>query len=200
MTPVWDVTPHPRATDREGPGSATLRDLGRAARLHDIGKLAISNLILDKPAPLTPAEFATVKDHPRITELMLERTPGLREVAALAGAHHERLDGSGYPHGWAAPDLTMPMRALAVADVYEALTSPRPYRPARTSELALELIRSDTPHRLDADAVLALETLLKSPSAKTVSRLPTPIRPTAPTPFRIPRVEPDHAIRPGAQP
>ena len=115
-----------------GAGPATLRDLGRAARLHDIGKLAISNLILDKPAPLTPAEFATVRDHPRITQLMLERVPGLRGVAALASAHHERLDGSGYPHGWAAPELTMPMRALAVADVYEALTSARPYRPART--------------------------------------------------------------------
>ena len=115
------------------PTPATLRDLRRAARLHDIGKLAISNLILDKPAPLTPAEFATVKDHPRITQLMLERVPGLREVAALAGAHHERFDGSGYPHGWAAAELTMPMRALAVADVYDALTSARPYRPARSS-------------------------------------------------------------------
>jgi len=159
-----------------GADPATLRDLGRAARLHDIGKLAISNLILDKPAPLTPSEFATVKDHPRITRLMLERVPGIRDVAALAAAHHERLDGSGYPHGWAARDLTMPMRALAVADVYEALTSARPYRPARSSEVALELIRSDTPHRLDVDAVLALETLLKNPGAKTVTRLSTPMK------------------------
>ena len=157
-----------------GAGPATLRDLRRAARLHDVGKLAISNLILDKPAPLTPAEFATVKDHPRITQLMLERVPGLRDVATLAGAHHERLDGSGYPHGWTAPELTMPMRALAVADVYEALTSARPYRPARTPELALELIRSDTPHRLDADAVTALERILTNPSATTVTPFPTP--------------------------
>ena len=69
----------------------------------------------------------------------------------------------------------MPMRALAVADVYEALTSARPYRPARSSELALELIRSDTPHRLDPDAVSALETMLRNPSATPVTRLPTPI-------------------------
>ena len=155
-----------------GADPATLRDLSRAARLHDVGKLAISNLILDKPAPLTPAEFATIKDHPRITRLMLERVPGLREVAALAGAHHERLDGSGYPHGWAAPELTMPMRALAVADVYEAITSARPYRPARTPELALELIRSDTPHRLDADAVIALERMLMDPGATNVTSAP----------------------------
>ena len=140
-----------------------------------MGKLAISNLILDKPAPLTPAEFATVKDHPRITQLMLERVPGLRDVATLAGAHHERLDGSGYPHGWAARELTMPMRALAVADVYDALTSARPYRPARPPELALELIRSDTPHRLDADAVIVLERMLTNPSGTTVTPFPTPI-------------------------
>ena len=139
---------------------ATLRDLGRAARLHDIGKLAISNLVLDKPAPLTAAELASVKDHPRVTHRILERVPGLRELASLASAHHERLDGSGYPHAWGARELTMPMRALAVADVYDALTSERPYRPARTAEHALEVIRADAPHRLDADAVVALATLL----------------------------------------
>jgi HD-GYP domain-containing protein (c-di-GMP phosphodiesterase class II) len=103
---------------------------------------------------------------------MLERVPGLRGVAALAGAHHERLDGSGYPHGWAAGELTMPMRALAVADVYEALTSARPYRPARSSERALELIHLDTPHRLDADAVSVLEKILRNSSATPVNRLP----------------------------
>ncbi len=148
----------------------TLRDLRRAARLHDIGKLAISNLILDKPAQLTPAEFATIKDHPRITQLILERVPGLREVAPLASAHHERLDGSGYPQALDASELTMPMRALAVADVYDALTSERPYRPARSSELALEIIRSDAPHRLDLDAVQALESLLSQASPVPRSR------------------------------
>ena len=103
---------------------------------------------------------------------MLERVPGLRGVAAPASAHHERLDGSGYPHGWAAAELTMPMRALAVADVHEALTSARPYRPARSLELALELIHLDTPHRLNADAVSVLEKILRNPSATPVNRLP----------------------------
>ena len=146
--------------------SATLRDLGRAARLHDIGKLGVSNQILDKPAELTAVEFAAVKDHARITRVILERVPGLRDVSDLAGAHHERLDGSGYPYGWSAPRLTMPMRALAVADVYDALTSERPYRPARSSEYALNVIREEVPHRLDAEAVHALETLLTG--ARTV--------------------------------
>jgi HD-GYP domain-containing protein (c-di-GMP phosphodiesterase class II) len=140
--------------------ATTLRDLARAARLHDIGKLGVSNQILDKPAELTDAEFAAVKEHARITHTILARVPGLREVAPLASAHHERLDGSGYPYGWTADRLTMPMRALAVADVYDALTSERPYRPAHSSERALEVLRSEAPRRLDPDAVGALEALL----------------------------------------
>ena len=140
----------------------TLRDLNRAARLHDIGKLAISNTILDKPAPLTAGERAAIVTHPRITRRILERVPGLREVSELAAAHHERLDGSGYPNAWTARELTMPMRVLAVADVYEALTSPRPYRPAHSSDEALEILAADAPHRLDPDAVAALEQLLAS--------------------------------------
>jgi HD-GYP domain-containing protein (c-di-GMP phosphodiesterase class II) len=138
---------------------AALRDLGRAARLHDIGKLSISNRILDKPGPLTEAEFAKVKEHPLWTERILERVPSLAALAPLASAHHERLDGVGYPRGLAAEQLTMPMRVLAVADVYEALTAERPYRPAYTSDRALELMRSDVPRRLDGDAFAALETL-----------------------------------------
>jgi HD-GYP domain-containing protein (c-di-GMP phosphodiesterase class II) len=135
----------------------TLRDLRRAALLHDIGKLAISNRILDKPGPLTKAEFARIREHPVITERILARVPGCERLAATAGAHHERLDGSGYPRGLSAADLTRPARLLAVADVYEALTSARPYRPARSSQEALTIIRDDVPERLDAEAVAALE-------------------------------------------
>jgi HD-GYP domain-containing protein (c-di-GMP phosphodiesterase class II) len=144
----------------------TLRDLNRAARLHDIGKLAISNTILDKPAALTPSERETINTHPAITGSILERVPGLREVAPVAAAHHERLDGSGYPNRWTARELTMPMRVLAVADVYDALTSPRPYRPARSSDQALEILAAEAPRRLDPDAVRALETLLAGAPAR----------------------------------
>jgi HD-GYP domain-containing protein (c-di-GMP phosphodiesterase class II) len=147
--------------------ATTLRDLGRAARLHDIGKLGVSNQILDKPAELTDSEFAAVKEHARITHTILSRVPGLRDVAPLASAHHERLDGSGYPYGWGADRLTMPMRALAVADVYDALTSERPYRPAHSSDCALEVLRAEAPRRLDLDAVEALEALLEArPAAR----------------------------------
>jgi HD-GYP domain-containing protein (c-di-GMP phosphodiesterase class II) len=137
-----------------------LRDLGRAARLHDIGKLAISNRILDKRGRLTEAEFEKIKEHPVLTQQILERVPGFSELAPLAGAHHERLDGRGYPFGLTADELTMPMRILAVADVYEALTAERPYRSACTVERALEIMRVEVPARLDHDAFASLEALL----------------------------------------
>jgi HD-GYP domain-containing protein (c-di-GMP phosphodiesterase class II) len=137
-----------------------LADMRRAALLHDIGKLAISNRILDKPARLTEAEFARVRQHPLFTQWILERVPGFRALAPLAGAHHERLDGGGYPHGLRADRLTLPMRVLAVADVYEALTSERPYRPAMSSAQALEEMRPEVPRRLDGAVFAALEAVL----------------------------------------
>jgi HD-GYP domain-containing protein (c-di-GMP phosphodiesterase class II) len=143
-----------------GADEHTLADLARAAMLHDIGKLAISNVILDKPAPLTRAEFAEVRAHPLTTERIVSRVPGFEHLAGLAAAHHERLDGSGYPHGLHADELTLPMRLLAVADVYEALTSERPYRHAMSSDDALAVVRSEVPYRLDPEAFSALERLL----------------------------------------
>jgi HD-GYP domain-containing protein (c-di-GMP phosphodiesterase class II) len=143
-----------------GADEALLRDLRRAALLHDLGKLAISNRILDKPAALTSAEFAAVKEHPLITERILRRLPGHTHIATVAGAHHERLDGGGYPRGLSADELTVPMRLLALADVYEALTSERPYRRAMTSDQALDIIRADVPARLDPDAFAMLDQVL----------------------------------------
>jgi HD-GYP domain-containing protein (c-di-GMP phosphodiesterase class II) len=137
-----------------------LHDMRRVALLHDIGKLAVSNRILDKPARLTPAEFERVKEHPLFTQWVLERVSCFESLAPVAGAHHERLDGGGYPRGLSAPDLTMPMRVLAVADVYEALTAERPYRDALPEEDALDLMRLDVPVRLDADAFAALEAVV----------------------------------------
>ena len=134
-----------------------LRELRRAALLHDLGKLSISNRVLDKPGPLTDVERTRFREHPRLGEQILGRVPSFRTLALVVSAHHERLDGSGYPRGLAGDALTMPMRVLAVADVYEALTADRPYRPAYYSDDALELMRVDVPHRLDADAFAALE-------------------------------------------
>jgi HD-GYP domain-containing protein (c-di-GMP phosphodiesterase class II) len=115
-----------------------------------------------------------MRQHPLFTQWILERTPGFRSLASLAGAHHERLDGGGYPHGLTARELTLPMRILAVADVYEALTSVRPYRPAMSSAQALEEMRPEVPRRLDARVFDALEAVLDErlapPAADAVLR------------------------------
>jgi HD-GYP domain-containing protein (c-di-GMP phosphodiesterase class II) len=140
---------------------SALRDLRRAALLHDLGKLSVSNRILDKPGPLDDTEIGKVRAHPLLTEQILAPVRSLRGVAAVACAHHERLDGHGYPRGLGAGELTMPMRVLAVADVYEALTSERPYRAALSPERALELMRPDVPEGLDPDAFAALQTLIR---------------------------------------
>ena len=145
-----------------GANEEQLAELRRAASLHDIGKLAISNRILDKPSRLTDREFATVREHAVITKRIVERIPGFRHLAPLASAHHERLDGSGYPRGLTATEITLPMRVLVVADVYEAVTSVRPYRAAMSSDQALDILRGDAPARVDAGAVAALESLLAS--------------------------------------
>jgi HD-GYP domain-containing protein (c-di-GMP phosphodiesterase class II) len=142
-----------------------LSGLRRAALLHDVGKLAVSNRILDKPGRLTAFELAIVRGHAAMTRQVLERVPGFAAIAPMAAAHHERLDGSGYPDGLTAEELSAQMRLLAVADVYEALTSERPYRAAMSSEQALRIIRAEAPHQLDGEAADALAGLAHDPGA-----------------------------------
>jgi HD-GYP domain-containing protein (c-di-GMP phosphodiesterase class II) len=149
-----------------GLGAVGLRDLRRAALLHDIGKLAISNRILDKPGKLTEDEFAKVREHPLYSLRILARAPCFSSIAWIAAAHHERLDGSGYPFGLGADKLTTPMRLLAVADVYEALTAERPYREALAHETAMDILGRDA---LDADAVAALEAFVTRSAARSRS-------------------------------
>jgi HD-GYP domain-containing protein (c-di-GMP phosphodiesterase class II) len=137
-----------------------VRELRRASLLHDLGKLSISNRILDKPGPLTQAEIERVRRHPLLTEQILGQVASFSGLAALASAHHERIDGGGYPFGLAGEQLTMPMRVLAVADVYEALVADRPYRPAYAPRAALDVMRHDVPSGLDPDVFAALQTLV----------------------------------------
>jgi putative nucleotidyltransferase with HDIG domain len=132
------------------------RTLRRAALLHDIGKLAVSNHILDKPGKLTSDEFQAIQAHPVYTLRILERAPCFAEFADLAANHHEKLDGSGYPRGLKADALDLPMRVLTVADMYEALTAQRPYRQPMSEAEALAIIDQDVPGRLDTEARVAL--------------------------------------------
>jgi putative nucleotidyltransferase with HDIG domain len=133
------------------------RIMRRAALLHDIGKLAISNRILDKPDKLTDEEFRAVQTHPAHTLSILRRAPCFAELADLAANHHEKLDGSGYPRSLHAGELDLPMRVLAVADIFEALTADRPYRGPLPLEQALAIIDRDVPERLDAEVRAALK-------------------------------------------
>ncbi len=147
------------------------RVLRRAALLHDIGKLAISNQILDKPGKLTDEEFCAIQTHPVYTLRILERAPCFSELADLAANHHEKLDGSGYPRSLGADALDLPMRVLAVADIYEALTARRPYRDPLSDEAALAIIDRDVPERLDPDVRHALGISLERSSAASASAL-----------------------------
>jgi putative nucleotidyltransferase with HDIG domain len=140
-----------------GMGEEELRDLRRAGLLHDIGKLAVSSRILDKPGKLEPHEIAAIREHPRYTQQILERVACLRAIVATAASHHERLDGGGYHRGLGALDLSRPARILAVADVYEALTADRPYREAMPRERALAIVREQRGTGLCPSAVDALE-------------------------------------------
>jgi putative nucleotidyltransferase with HDIG domain len=132
------------------------RDLRRAALLHDIGKLGISSRILDKPGKLDEAEWAQMRRHPELTARILDQVEQLRDIAAVAAAHHERLDGRGYHLGLDASQLGPAARVLAVADVAEALSADRPYRDGLAPEVVLEIIERDAGTALDADACVAL--------------------------------------------
>ena len=108
------------------------RFIGRASLLHDLGKLRVPNTILDKPGRLTDDEFAIVREHPALTAQILSRVADFSAVATIAGQHHEKLDGSGYPYGLTADQLSLESRLIAVADTYSALNEDRPYRPGLT--------------------------------------------------------------------
>ncbi|MEA2481237.1 MAG: hypothetical protein QOJ07_3159 [Thermoleophilaceae bacterium] len=131
--------------------------LRRAALLHDLGRVAVSNAIWDKPGPLGDSEWEQVRLHPHWTERVLVRCAALAPLAELAGADHERLDGSGYHRGRGAATLSPAARVLAVADAYAAMTEPRPHRAAiDPAAAARQLEEAARAGQLDADAVAAL--------------------------------------------
>ncbi len=142
-----------------GLGPEGTRDLMRASLLHDIGKLGISNRILDKPDGLTNEEFEEIKRYPKITYDILSRVGPFRPIAETAANHHEKLDGSGYHRGIGAEDLDFPSRILAVADIYEALSAERPYHEALPQEKVLDILREESSIKLDPECVDILEEL-----------------------------------------
>lgn len=144
--------------DRLGCSPAEIRDLRRAALLHDLGKLGVSSLILDKPGQLTETEFAAIRRHPALTEQILSRVGCFQPLVAMTGSHHERLDGRGYHRGLKAPQLTKLARVLCVADVYDALRASRPYRCGLPVDQTLDIMGRDVDREFDADCLTALRT------------------------------------------
>ncbi len=133
------------------------RWLRRAALLHDVGKLGVSNTILDKPGKPTPEEWEAIKRHPAYTETILSRIAAFADMAAVAANHHERLDGKGYPKGLQGADISLETRILTVADIYEALTADRPYRRPMSQAAALAVMADDIGTGIDADCFAALK-------------------------------------------
>ncbi|WP_255561776.1 HD-GYP domain-containing protein [Pseudohoeflea coraliihabitans] len=133
------------------------RWLRRAALLHDVGKLAISNQILDKPGKLDAAEWEAIRSHPRLSREILARVAAFADLAPVAGAHHEKLDGSGYPDGLKGDEICLEARILTVADVFDALSAERPYRAAMSIEKAFAILDEETGTSFDPRCVAALK-------------------------------------------
>ncbi len=133
------------------------RWLYRGALLHDVGKLGVSNAILDKPGKLDAAEWDAVRKHAAFTEEILSRIPHFAELAVVAAAHHERLDGKGYPRGLGEAEIALETRIITTADIFDAITAERPYRGAVPLEKTLDIMRETVGTALDPACFKALE-------------------------------------------
>lgn len=142
----------------EGMGLATqtVTMVRRAALLHDIGKLSVSNSILEKPGALTDDEWRVMKLHPVYTRMILQTISGFEHLAFVASVHHERLDGTGYPDGLAADELPLTARIICVADTFQAITEDRPYRQGSPRITALNIMQKHVPFALDGDCMNVL--------------------------------------------
>ncbi|SLN19186.1 HD-GYP domain-containing protein [Roseisalinus antarcticus] len=134
------------------------RWLRRAALLHDVGKLAVSNQILDKSDKPDAEEWQVIRSHPTHSRAILERIAAFRDIAPVAGAHHERLDGAGYPLGLDAASLCLEVRILTVADVFDALSAARPYRAALPLDTVHEIMGRNARSAFDPLCLEALKT------------------------------------------
>jgi HD-GYP domain-containing protein (c-di-GMP phosphodiesterase class II) len=146
-----------RAAAAFGPADADVRLLRRAGLVHGLGRLGISNAILDKRGPLGAGEWERLRLQPYLTDRMLRQSAALAPMARIAVQHRERLDGSGYPRGLTGAGIAPEARILAAADAYQAMREPRPHRPERSAEeAASELRREVKAGRHDAEAVQAV--------------------------------------------
>lgn len=143
----------------------------RGAYLHDVGKIAVPDAILQKPSALTPEEFRVLQQHAVIGERLCGNLRSLAPVRAIVRHHHERLDGSGYPDGLRGDQIPLLAQIVSIADTYDAITTVRPYRAARSHEQACEAVRLDVARGLfDEDLV---ETFISA--VNSTAGLPGPV-------------------------
>jgi HD-GYP domain-containing protein (c-di-GMP phosphodiesterase class II) len=167
------------AARRRGLPPESVQVAHRAGLLHDLGRVGVPLATWEQPRPLTNRQWEQVRSHPGHTERLLARPLPLALVAVVASHHHERDDGSGYPHGLASPDLSQAARILAAADAYHAMTEPRPHRPARPPDEAAAILRTEAHQgRFDADAVGAV--LAAAADCAQATPRPTPADLTEP--------------------
>ena len=133
-----------------------------ASLLHDVGKIGIPDEILHKPGPLEAGEYELVKKHPETGGHMIDQITYLEEAVPQVLSHHERFDGSGYPRGLKGEQIPLPGRIIAVADVYDAMTSERPYRKAMKPAKALDVIREGAGKQFDPAVVEAFLQVIES--------------------------------------
>lgn len=145
---------------RLGVPAEELPHLRRGALLHDIGKMAVPDAILHKPGPLSDEEWAVMRTHPERAYELLSRADFLAPALDIPYAHHERFDGTGYPRGLQGEEIPLAARIFAVVDVFDALSSDRPYRPAWSRSAVLDYLREQAGKQFDPAAVEAFLALL----------------------------------------
>ena len=182
----------PPSASTWGSPTKSLKTLYQGGFLHDLGKIGIPDSVLLKPSALTGWEFDLVKQHPIVGARLCEGLRSLRAVRPLVRHHHERLDGSGYPDGLAGDEIPLLAQIMSIVDVYDALTTPRPYRPAvsrdeackellnevargwRRGELVREFIAIDSRRlvpRSDNDAMLRMRFGLEGKRPRPVAAI-----------------------------
>ena len=144
-----------RTAEEMGLSPAEVENIRVAAALHDIGKIGISDTILDKDESLRQEEMEHIHRHPLIAAQILGPIDELKEIIELIKYHHENYDGTGYPEGLSGEDIPLGSRIIAVADAFDAITSTRPYRKAKTELFAVEEIKQNAGRQFDPDVITA---------------------------------------------
>jgi two-component system, cell cycle response regulator len=161
-----------RVGERLGLDLDELEELRLAAELHDVGKLAVPDIVLQKAGPLDPTEWGFIRSHTLIGQRILSAAPALRPVGVVVRSTHENWDGTGYPDGLAGEAIPLAARIIAACDAYSAITSDRPYRPARTPEQAIAELRNCAGTQFDVRVVDVLCSMLAEEGPGSLPALP----------------------------